>query len=466
MDLRKHLDSTIPLFSGLIIVLGLASTSASAVRKETVLYSFQGGTDGAVPSGGVVFDKAGNLYGATQDGGGSGCAPISPCGTAFQLSPPTKQGDPWTETQLHIFTGVTKTAKDGADPSSGLVIDAAGNLYGTTAYGGNGGCVLAGNHGGCGTVYELTPPKKTGGKWGYKIIYSFRGGKDGDVANGDLVFDAAGNLYGATLFGGGFGSCDAPFYENCGTVFELSPPQTKGGKWTEKVLYSFKSGKDGANPNGGLVFDKKGAIYGTTVFGGSSDQICKTVSGTGCGTVFHLKPAIGSGSDWSESVLYRFKPGTDGAAPNGGLLIDSVHHLFGTTLAGGSSQSGIVFALSEVKGKNQWVETVLHTFQDGADAANPSSGLTLDASGNLYGTACCGGVLGGGAVYQLKPPQNHGVWIYSARYFFNGAPDGSYPSGKLVFDDVGNLYGTTLQSGDTGQACGRQGCGTVFVVSP
>jgi hypothetical protein len=256
---------------------------ASAAHKEKVLYSFQGGTDGAVPSGGVIFDKAGNLYGATQDGGGSGCAPISPCGTAFQLSPPAKQGGPWTETQLHVFAGVTKTAKDGADPSSGLVMDTSGNLYGTTAYGGTGGCVLAGNKGGCGTVYELTPPKKKGGKWAYKIIYSFRGGKDGDLPNGDLVFDGAGNLYGATLFGGGFGSCDAPFYQNCGTVFELSPPLTKGGKWTEKVLYSFKSGKDGANPNGGLVFDSKGAIYGTTSYGGYNGGSCAGGNGfRGC----------------------------------------------------------------------------------------------------------------------------------------------------------------------------------------
>jgi hypothetical protein len=168
-------------------------------------------------------------------------------------------------------------------------------LYGTTAYGGSGGCVLIGIKGGCGTVYELSPPKVKGGKWAYAILYNFQGGKDGYFPWGDLVFDAAGNLYGATQFGGGFGSCDSPFYQFCGTVFALSPPKIKGGEWREKVLYSFKDIKvgkqigDGANPNGGLTFDSKGAIYGTTRWGGDSANNCTGGSGyAGCGTVFEL----------------------------------------------------------------------------------------------------------------------------------------------------------------------------------
>ena len=206
-----------------VVILSIA-INASAEWKEKVLYSFQGGTDGSTPAGGVVFDAAGNLYGATEQGSGSDCKPISWCGTVFQLKPPAKQGDPWTETVLHAFAGVTSTGHDGAVPAGGLVIDAAGNLYGTTAYGGSGDCVLAGIKGGCGTVYEVEPPKTKGGAWAYKILYSLQGGKDGDFAWGDLAFDNAGNLYGATQFGGGYGSCDSPFYQFCGTVFELSPP--------------------------------------------------------------------------------------------------------------------------------------------------------------------------------------------------------------------------------------------------
>lgn len=227
-----------------VVVFALAS-SASTEWKEKVLYSFQGGTDGSTPAGGVVFDKAGNLYGATEQGGGSSCKPISYCGTVFQLRPPTKQGDPWTETVLHVFAGVTDTEHDGATPVGGVVFDTAGNLYGTTGYGGSGDCVLAGIKGGCGTVYELSPPRTKGGKWAYAILYSFKGDKDGYFPWGDLVFDKAGNVYGATQFGGGYGSCDSPFYQFCGTIFELSPPKTKGGKWAEKILYSFKNIEEG-----------------------------------------------------------------------------------------------------------------------------------------------------------------------------------------------------------------------------
>jgi hypothetical protein len=209
----------------LLALVIFATNLSSAEWKEKVLYSFQGGTDGSTPAGGVV-DKQGNLYGTTQQGGGSSCPPISFCGIVFQLAPPAQKGGTWTETVLHVFPGVP--GKDGATPAGGLVIDAAGNLYGTTAYGGSGDCVLLGIKGGCGTVFELEPPKTKGDAWTYKILYSFQGSRDGYFPWGDLVFDSAGNLYGATQFGGGYGSCDSPFYRYCGTVFEVRPAEDQG----------------------------------------------------------------------------------------------------------------------------------------------------------------------------------------------------------------------------------------------
>jgi hypothetical protein len=273
----------------LMLILMLAST-ASAEWKEKVLYSFQGVPDGSLPIGEVVFDQQGNLYWATQDGGSASCRSANECGTVFQLAPPAKQGDPWTETVLYIFKG--NASNDGTTPFGGLVIDSLGNLYGTTGYGGTGDCILLGSKLGCGTVFELSPPAQKGGAWTETILYSFKGGKDGYVPFGDLVFDGAGNLYGATYFGGGKGTTCDPFYQYCGTVFKLSPPKTKRGQWTEKVLHGFAGGTDGANPNGGLILDGKGNVYGTTYAGGSGDW----------GTAFELKPPATKSGAWTENV--------------------------------------------------------------------------------------------------------------------------------------------------------------------
>src|SRR6202521_4576959 len=194
---------------------------ASASWNEKVLYSFQGVPDGSLPVGAVVFDQAGNLYGATTEGGASSCVSVAQCGTVYQLAPPAKQGDPWTETVLYVFKG--NASNDGASPAGGLLIDSAGNLYGTTAYGGTGNCVVLGTRMGCGTVFEISPPQQKGGKWTEAVLYSFPTPKQGFVPVGDLAFDSAGNLYGATMFGGGFGTTCNGFYQYCGAVFKLSP---------------------------------------------------------------------------------------------------------------------------------------------------------------------------------------------------------------------------------------------------
>jgi hypothetical protein len=427
--------------------------NASAEWKEKVLYSFQGGNDGAFPGGGVVFDQQGNLYGVTEAGGPSSCAPIGNyCGTVYQLSPPVKQGDPWTKTLIYMFKG--KQYNDGEVPD-GLIIDQAGNLYGVTAYGGSGGCVLVGVPAGCGTVYELSPPLTKGGKWTYTVLYNFKSGKDGYLPGGNLVFDSAGNLYGATEFGGGKGTTCDPDYQYCGTVFELSPPKTKGGKWTEKVLHSFAGGTDGANPNGGLVLDSKGAIYGTTYIGGYN---CPHNSGQGCGTVFELTPPTMKGGTWTENILHRFEISKNEANPAAGMTFDGKGYLYGTT-------AGTVFRLAPPPMKSgRWRETILYTFNQ--DAYDPKGALIFDKSGDLYGTVEYGnnGFRYGG-VFRLRPPNtSEGPWNFGALYGFTGSPDGAYPAAKLIFDKHGSLFSTT-QGGGAGTSCSGY-CGTVFEVWP
>jgi hypothetical protein len=404
----------------------------------------------------VAFDAAGNLYGATLQGGGNNCSPMAACGTVFQLAPPSKQGDPWTETVLHIFQG--KQYNDGEYPSGGVITDALGNIYGTSSFGGTGDCQLLGIPAGCGTVFELSPPPTKGGKWTYTILYSFPTVEQGYVPWGDLVFDNAGNLYGAT-YGGGKGTTCYAAYPHCGTVFKLSPPQTKGGKWTEKTLYSFRGGRtDGGNPNGGLVFDSKGAIYGTTHLGGFSCYYSKGAYGEGCGTVFKLQPPSRKGSAWRETILHRFGPRkSDGGIPKAGLIIDSKNNVYGTTAV-------TAFRMTPPGREHAaWNETILHPLR--LHEWDPWGALTFDQEGNLYGTTNAGGDDYYGTAFRLRRPnRTGGKWILTVLHNFPGSPDGGEPAANLIFDKQGNLYGTT-QFGGTGQSCQR-GCGTVFEVSP
>ncbi len=434
---------------------------ASSAWKEQVLYSFQGGTgDGFWPIGGVVFDKAGNLYGATEGGGPASCYPDgSLCGAVYELSPPAKKGAPWAETVLVQFKG--KQSNDVSLPSGGLIMDSAGNLYGVSAYGGTGSCVLLGTSAGCGTVYELSPPQQKGGPWTETILYSFQGGNDdGYYAWGSLTFDKAGNLYGATQFGGGKGNtCNIFYGGNCGIVFKLAPPTKKGGEWTEQVLHAFAGGKDGAGPNGGLLLDKHGVIYGTSSSGGNQGCSQKYVS-VGCGTAFELKPPMKMGGDWPEQILHRFTGGDDGSTPNGSLIFDGKRVLYGTAGGGGTGEVGVVFVLKTRAGS--WTEEVIHNFVGDANGRNPNGGLTTNPAGDLFGTALDGADYRG-VLFSLTS-KGAGSWVYSNIYDFAGPPDGSYPQGSLVFDQSGNLYSTTT-GGGSGQAC-QGGCGTIFEASP
>ncbi|HWY52969.1 MAG TPA: choice-of-anchor tandem repeat GloVer-containing protein [Terriglobales bacterium] len=453
MTCKRYSQSAIGLLSFFVAVFAL-TVPASAEWKEKVLYSFQGSPDGSFPGGGLVFDKAGNLYGVTLEGGSGSCPPAQ-CGIVYQLSPPAQKGGPWTETVLYVFKG--QHYGDGSSPAGTLLIDSSGNLYGGTGYGGTGKCMIFGGVVGCGTVYELSPPKKQGEAWTEKVLYSFKGGKDGQLAGESLTFDTQGNIYGATAYGGGYGSCNEPYYQHCGAIYELSPPQTKGGKWTEKVLHGFKSGKDGANPNGGLVLDNKGAIYGTTYAGGNQD--CKYGIFLGCGTVFELKPPSDKSDVWTEKQLHVFQNKSDGGEPNGGLIFDSAGSLYGTVQGGNISGGGIVFRLTVGSG-GRWQESVLHWFSNSGGGA-PSNGVIFDSAGNIYGTTDGGDA--GSYVFSLSPERREQTWTLSILHIFKGIPDGAGAATTLVFDTAGNLYSTT-QRGGTGPCQG--GCGTVAEVEP
>ena len=385
--------------------------------QEAPLYSFTGGTDPDLPYAGVILDKAGNLYGTTEFGGAYNQ------GTVFELTP--HADGVWTETVLYSFTG----GEDGGQPYASLTFDSAGNLYGTTGSGGGGSCTS-----GCGTVFKLLSSQ---GSWTEKVLYAFTGESDGREPYARVIFDSAGNLYGTTLQGGNIGSvCTS----GCGTVFKLS---SSGGRWTESVLYAFAGDSDGTFPYAGLVFDGAGNLYGTTYAGGSS----------GSGTVFKLAP---SGSSWTESVLHTFTGGNDGKYPFGDLIVDAANNLYGTAFEGGAHQYGLLFELLP-RQQGQWKERVIHGFHD-APAANPIAGLIMDSSGILYGStmsssegSCQNGC---GTLFKLTPGAAGG-WTYTLLHVFGRGTDGYHPSGDLILDAAGNLYGTT-------QAGGANGSGTVF----
>jgi uncharacterized repeat protein (TIGR03803 family) len=275
---------------------------------ETVMYNFTGGKDGFGPGGAVVFDKAGNLYGTTPDGGNLRKCNGGGCGVVYQISP--VRGGGWKQTVLHTFSG----GADGAVGSLGpLLVDGAGNVFGTAEVGGDASC-------NCGVVFKLTP---AGGKWKFTTLDAFKGTPHAGSPYGGVIADVKGNLYGTTYFGGAGGM---------GSVFKLTHSK---GKFTESVLYSFSGGSDGGSPTTTLMFDAKDNLYGTTSAGGDSN---------GDGVVFKL--TRGSGGKWTESVAHQFGKGSDGRMPYYGLVSDTAGHLLGTTAIGGGSGQGVVFQIT------------------------------------------------------------------------------------------------------------------------
>jgi uncharacterized repeat protein (TIGR03803 family) len=414
-------------------------------QTERVLHTFANTSGGQAPNANLIFDSSGNLYGVTEFGGNASChfqgGPATTCGTVFELSPTSGGG--WKETVLHDFGH----DNDGGEPRGGLIADAAGNLYGTAFYGGTGYCEDGfGTLVGCGVIFKLTPAAD--GAWTETILHDFLdNGTDGSHPQSNLTFDSSGNLYGMTYIGGAY---------DLGTVFELTPKPA--GIWTERVLHSFNlNGTDGFFPEGGLVFDASGNLYGTTPTGGAYNQ----------GTVFELKSIAGGG--WSEEVLHSFQVnGADGFFPDAGLAIDAAGNLYGTTFYGGvygepacGGCGGTSFAMIPTQGGG-WTETILYSFGNGNDAAIPAASLTIDADGNLYGTTVAGGAYDySGAAFELSPTQGGG-WTERVLHSFGATYDGAFPSSGLTLDATGNLYGAT-ESGCVNSLCGY---GTVFKITP
>jgi|HubBroStandDraft_1064217.scaffolds.fasta_scaffold00664_6 uncharacterized repeat protein (TIGR03803 family) len=365
---------------------------------------------------------------------------------------------------IHNFTG----GSDGANPLSGfLLVDQA--LIGTTSAGGSSGL---------GVVFKMSP---TGEE---TVLHEFTGGTDGATPEGRLVKGKGSNFYGTTFAGGS---------ANAGTVFEVT------GKGVETVVFSFSGSATGANPVAGLAIDAKGNLYGTTSVGGAN----------GNGTVFELSPPSAGGA-WTETVLYSFGTGTDGANPIGGVTFDAAGNLYGTTSAGGTYGYGTIFELS--KSASSWTETILHEFALESDGGVPYAGLVADTKGNFYGAATeggAGGQSGGGTVFELtkvdgswtfsalyglsgwgisgsyrnllligdtiyatthcdgandagtvyKLTPSGDTWTYDSLYVFTGGSDGLFSISNLVADSKGNLYGVTLLGGTDGE-------GVAFKVTP
>lgn len=358
------------------------------------------------------------------------CAIIIAC-SAVLLGIAPRDG----ETLLYVFNG----SGDGAFPYGGLLADAGGSLYGTTF---GGGKFFAG------TAFELA--KSGSGGYVERVLHSFRGRKDGAGPQAALIADSAGALYGTTAFGG----VGCPGRYGCGTVFRLTPHDSD---YKERLLYSFTGGLDGKNPQGSLLADAAGNLYGTTASGGGSAE-CPS----GCGTVFELSRQRGA---YVESVLYAFQGGADGAYPVGGLIADAKGDLYGTTEDGGLAACmqgcGTVFELTATQGT--YSKSILYTFSGGTDGAKPAAGLIADASGALFGTTefggkisgpCTGSYPGCGTVFSLAPKS--GAYVESILHAFS-VGDGAYPVAPLLAGRGGTLYGTTQGGGSYGF-----GGGTVF----
>jgi uncharacterized repeat protein (TIGR03803 family) len=319
------------------------------------------------------------------------------------------------EHRLYCFQG----RPDGAHPGAALIADSAGALYGTTFGGGNSGDY--------GTVFKMTP---SGNSYVETVLYRFLGGSDGAQPGASLIEDSSGALYGTTSSGG--------LHTALGTVFRLTP---NGNSYTESVLYRFSSGSDGANPYAPLIADGSGALYGTTWDGGP----------TNLGTVFKLAP---NGNGYSESVLYSFQAGVDGANPPAALLADSTGALYGTTTYGGTFGLGTVFKLTPNGGG--YIESILFSFGGRGTGVYPAAALIADSSGSLYGTTT-GSEDKFGTVFKLTP--NGNAYNFSVLHVFKDAADGLLPQASLIFDATGSLYGTTVNGGSAER-------GIVFKLKP
>jgi uncharacterized repeat protein (TIGR03803 family) len=448
----------IALAAGVLIAAALAPQAGAAGYQEKVLYRFfctpRGECDDGATPAGLIMDKAGNLYGTAASGGTSTASYPSGAGVVFELTPNADR-TAWVETRLHYFCE-RKNCTDGAVPNAGLVIDGAGNLYGTTLDG-------SPRAGGRGVVFELTPPADRVHGWTETVLYHFcTHGRctDGRFPKAGLVMDPGGNIYGTTSTGGD---------NDDGVVFELTPNET-GSAWTQTVLYNFCSAHpgctDGTRPLASLIMDTAGDLYGTASDNGAYEG----------GTVFELVPNAAR-SAWTETVLYRFCPHHRrcyrgyGSDPRAALIMDasgSLYSFLGDQFGPCDPDCGVVFRLTPDAKRTAWTITAIDRLcAQGGEGPCPRgddpSGLSMDAAGNFYGEASEGGSgpcsHGCGLVFALTPNQTRIGWTETVLRRFcpqkSDCPDGAAPAGGLVVDGAGNLYGAT-------QYGGRNNGGVVF----
>jgi uncharacterized repeat protein (TIGR03803 family) len=408
---NRFLPKFIDLAATFTIIAALAS-AALGVPKYRVLHNFGLGDDGVLPWNSLVLDGEGNVYGTTSAGGTNGY------GIVFELTPGPDAT--WGETVLYSFPAFSG---DGERPT-GLVLDANGNLYGTTQ---NGGAYRD-----AGIAFELTR-----GSWIETVLYNFcskSGCSDGGEPQASPIWDSAGNLYGTD-----------------GAVFELSPG-SEG--WTETLLHTFSYQNDGGGlASTGVTMDANGNLYGTSLAGGSN-HTC----GGGCGTAWELHRM--SDAKWKEHILHEFG-NDDMSSPGGPLVLDRAGNLYGIAQQGFNG-GGAIYRLKPYGHHGNWWATILYSLTGGEDGDFPTGSLVMDGAGNLYGTAGYGGDLscdapyGCGVVYELA--KAGGKWKYTVLHRFTGS-DGAIPDAQLVFDSKGNLYGVT-------EAGGASGNGVAFELTP
>ena len=422
----------------MLTALLFATSLPACAQSEWIVHTFDSsrGVQGAYPMGNLVADGSGNLYGTTEEGGSFNW------GVVYELVRPVPPKTTWTEIVLHNFTD----GKDGGQPVAGLVLDKAGNLYGTTKRG------TTTRHG---VVFELRAPSTIGGKWSEVVLHIFDPASgDGSLPVGELALDDAGNLYGVTQAGGAIQSghgCFNSINPGCGAVFELSPPDAPGGAWTETILHSFNNGQ-GAYPESGAIVDANGVLYGTTYGGGLYGE----------GVIYRLTPPASPGGAWAYRVLHAFTAGADGGSPRGALVLHGSGVLYGTTTRGGTYGGGTVLELvpPAVAG-GAWTENVIYSFGFATgDDGEPAAKVIFGSAGNIFGTTLAGGAANGGAVFQLTAPSSPGgEWTETILHSFGEGTvdDGALPSSGVILKN-GVLYGVTQSGGTVGE-------GTVYAVA-